>query len=150
MQRHYRRTSNVISRAYLMALALAAGLATATAPLSVAQAAAPPAAADQFKSLATGTWRATVDDPSGAPIAMTLTLKADGTYTRVYTAAGGEAAPPATNGTWTVQPAADGKFSLTLVRAGQAAAEAKPVVFRVVDNDNLLNETENYRARRSP
>ncbi len=142
----------MISRAYLFAMTLAASLAAASAPLGVAHAAAPATATvDQLKALATGVWRATVDDPSGAPVNMALTLKADGTYTRVYTAtSAGEGAPPSTNGTWTVQPAGEGKFSLTLVRAGQAAADARPVVFRVTDKDNLVNETENYRAKRSP
>jgi uncharacterized lipoprotein NlpE involved in copper resistance len=77
---------------------------------------------------------------------MTLTLNADGTYTRVFTSISGEPPPPPTNGTWTVQATADGRFSVTMTRAGQPAST--PVVFRLVDNDNLQNETENYRARR--
>jgi hypothetical protein len=40
----------------------------------------------------------------------------------------------------------EGRFGMTLVRAGQPASP--PLVFRVVDNDTLQNETENYRARR--
>jgi hypothetical protein len=136
-------------RGYVVALAVVAGVVGGGAFTAV-QASAPPAVAtaDQAKQLATGTWRATVDDPSGAPINMTLALRGDGTYTRTY--AGGDPTPPATNGTWTVQPAGEGRFSLTLVRAGQPAAEARPLVFRVIDKDTLQNETENYRARRAP
>jgi uncharacterized lipoprotein NlpE involved in copper resistance len=140
-------------RRNLFVLAMVAGVAAADASLAIAQsapAAGPAASADQLKQLLTGAWRAQVDDPSGSPITMTLTLNADGTYTRVFMApAGGEPPPPATNGTWTVQPAGDGRLSLTLVRTGQPAGDAKPLVFRVIDNDNLQNETENYRARRA-
>jgi uncharacterized lipoprotein NlpE involved in copper resistance len=138
-------------RGLLVALALAAGLAAPGDTFAVAPpaAASQPAAADQAKRTLTGAWRGQVDDPSGSPITMTLTFNADGTYTRVFAGAGGEAPPPATNGTWTVQAMADGRLSVTMVRAGQPAAEARPVVFRVVDNDNLVNESENYRVRRA-
>jgi uncharacterized lipoprotein NlpE involved in copper resistance len=135
----------------LIAAAMIAGMAAAGVTLTIAQSAAasPPAAAgDQLKQLVTGVWRAQVDDPSGAPVTMTLTLNADGTYTRVFMSAGGDPPPPPSNGMWTLQAIAEGRFNLTLVRAGQPAADARPVVFRVVDNDNLQNETENYRARR--
>ena len=78
----------------------------------------------------------------------TLTLNADGSYAQTFAGAPGEPAPPAASGAWTAQTLGETRFSLTLVRTGEPAANARPLTFRVVDDDTLLNETENYRARR--
>jgi uncharacterized lipoprotein NlpE involved in copper resistance len=136
---------------HLTALALAVGVIGADGVVAVVQAGPAPqsaAAGDQFKELLAGAWQAQVDDPSGAPIEMTLTINADGTYAQVFAASPSEPAPPAARGAWTVQALSEERFSLTLVRTGQSAANARPLAFRVVDKNTLLNETENYRARR--
>jgi uncharacterized lipoprotein NlpE involved in copper resistance len=133
---------------HVMALALAVGVAGGVAVAQAGPAPQAAAADDQVRQLLAGAWRAQVDDPSGAPVTMTLTLNADGTYAQTFAGAPGEPAPPAASGAWTVQTLGESRFTLTLVRAGQAAANARPLTFRVVDGDTLLNETENYRARR--
>jgi hypothetical protein len=119
--------------------------------LRAALAALPPPVpvAEQYKRLLVGTWQVQTTDHYGLTTNTTLTYNADGTYSGVVTQSyQGISVPQPTNGTWTVQPVSESKFSLTVAPAGRNMGGPATAVLRVLDGNNLYNDTDRYQARR--
>jgi hypothetical protein len=119
--------------------------------LRAALAAIPPPVpvAEQYKRLIVGTWQVQTTDHYGLMTNTTLTYNPDGTYSGVVTQTyQGISVPQPTNGTWTVQPVSEGKFSLTVAPAGRNMGGPATAVLRVIDNNSLYNDTDRYQARR--
>jgi hypothetical protein len=101
--------------------------------------------ADTIRQLMIGTWEFVAEYGGGMVATSTLEYRPDMTFSGFVTIAAG--AGPTTSpvsGAWSVAGAAD-HFALTLTPTG-----GKPgtVQIRVVDRDNLVNETDGGTARR--
>ena len=101
--------------------------------------------ADTIRQLMIGTWEFVAEYGDGMAAKSTLEYRADMTFSGFVTVTGGAA--PATSpvsGAWSVTGSAD-HFALTLTPTGGKPGTVK---IRVVDRDNLVNETDGGTARR--
>jgi hypothetical protein len=101
--------------------------------------------ADTIRQLMLGTWEFVAEYGDGMVARSTLEYRPDMTFSGFVTVTGGAApATSAVSGAWSVAGTAD-RFALTLSPTG-----GKPgtVQLRVVDRDNLVNETDGGTARR--
>jgi hypothetical protein len=102
--------------------------------------------ADAIRQLMIGTWEFVAEYGDGMVAKSTLEYRPDMTFSGFVTVTG--SAGPATNavsGAWSVSGGSSDRFALTLSPTG-----GKPgtVQLRVVDRDNLVNETDRGTARR--
>jgi len=102
--------------------------------------------ADTIRQMMIGTWEFVAEYGDGMVATSTLEYRADMTFSGFVTVTG--TAGPTTSavaGQWSVAGAAGDHFALTLTPTG-----GKPgtVQIRVVDRDNLVNETDGGTARR--
>lgn len=103
--------------------------------------------AEAMRQLMIGTWEFAADYGDGMSTITTIACRPDMTYSGFVTLMTPGAGPTthAVSGRWSVTGAASGRFALTLT-----PNEGKPgtVQLRVVDADNLINETDGGAARR--
>ncbi len=102
--------------------------------------------ADAIRRLMIGTWEFVAEYGDGMAVKSTLDYRPDMTFSGFVTVTAGTG--PTTNavsGVWSVSGGTSDRFALTL-----HPAEGKPgtVQLRVVDRDNLVNETDGGTARR--
>ncbi|MCW5715231.1 MAG: DUF4339 domain-containing protein [Bauldia sp.] len=112
------------------------------------EAAAPPAVpqAEVFRQLVVGAWTGEARNPNGVIVSVQVLYNADGTYSGVVTQTfQGLASPSPIEGRWTVVAVNENRFALTnSPTMGQPSTET----IRVIDQNTLLNETQNYQVRR--
>lgn len=103
--------------------------------------------AEAMRQLMIGTWEFVADYGDGVATTTTIDCRPDMTYSGFVTVTtpGAGQSTHAVSGGWSVAGAAGDRFALTL-----DPAEGKPgtVQLRVVDRDNLVNETDGGLARR--
>jgi hypothetical protein len=114
-------------------------LLEATAPPAVPQ-------AEVFRQLVVGAWMGEARNPNGINVAVQVLYNADGTYSGVVVQTfQGLTAPSPIEGRWTVVAVGEDTFALTSTPTmGQPSTET----IRVIDQNTLFNETQNYRVVR--
>ena len=109
--------------------------------------AVPPLPQDElFRQLVIGTWFISQDTAGGFTTTMEIRYTADGRYSGAMTTIfQGLATPVPLSGRWSLVPIDDGRFVLT--NTPDVGLPSTSTV-RVIDQNTLFNETENYEVRR--
>lgn len=116
--------------------------------LPLLEAATPPAVpqAEIFRQLVVGAWTGEARNPNGVTMSVQVLYNADGTYSGVVTQTfQGLTAPAPIEGRWTVVAVSETSFAITSTPImGTPSTET----IRVIDQDTLFNETQDYQVQR--